>query len=512
MPQESTSNSQQIVRNTLLLYVRMFLTMIVGLYTSRIVLQTLGADDYGIYNLVGGFVMMLAYLNSVFVSASQRYLAFFIGKGDEEKLHRVFCTSMTIHAILGCIILMLAETVGLWFVNHALNIAPERMEAANWVYQFSILALIVNIIGIPYNSSVIAHEHMNVFAYISIIEVVMKLVIVYVLLAVSWDHLITYAALMALIGVWVCMVYIYYCRKHFKECHYRPLIDRTQIKEMGSYAGWTAVGTLGFTFKDQALNILLNLFLGTAVNAARGIAVQVNTLVGQFATNFFMAVSPQIIKQYASGNEDGSRKIVYSSAKFAFFLMAVIILPLSLNLHYILQLWLDAVPQFTYEFLLVILVGSLIATLASSTTTALQATGNIKVFQISISILFLLELPIAYGLLSMGAEPYIAVAPSIITQFIGVMLRFIILSRQVNHYSISYFLTHIILKSIAVVALAFAPCLFIQISCSSESLVWLLGSSMLYVVISCAIIFALGFNHEERSQIQQYAARMLHRK
>lgn len=509
MSTATSSNNKRIARNTLLLYVRMFLTMAVGLYTSRVVLQTLGASDYGIYNVVGGFVMMLAYMNSVFVSASQRYLSFFIGKGDSGQLHRVFCTSMSVHCILGLIIFLLAETFGLWFVNNYLAIDPARMEAANWVFQCSILVLVINIIAIPYNSSIVAHEHMNVFAYISIIDVVMKLAIVYMLIMAPWDKLITYSILMVLVTLLVSMVYVIYCRRHFSECHYSPIIDRERIKEMSSYAGWTAVGTLGFTFKDQALNIILNLFFGTTVNAARGIAVQANGIVNQFATNFFMAVSPQIIKQYASGDIEESRRLVYSSAKFAFFLMGVVIIPLLLNLRYLLLLWLGDVPEFTYEFLSVILVGSLIATLASSTTTALQATGDIRNFQIAISILFLIELPLAYLLLRMGYSPYIAVLPSVATQFLGIVLRFLILSRQIEGYNPGYFLTRIVLRSIAVISVSFAICAPLHARIARDTFLSLVLTSALYATVTAALVYAAGLTPSERGVVNGYARKLL---
>lgn len=503
--------NKRIAKNTMLLYVRMFLILVVGLYTSRVVLKTLGVNDYGIYNIVGGFVTMLAYINSVFVVASQRYLSYSIGKGDEEQLHRIFCTSVSIHAVLGIVILILAETVGLWFVNNCLNIDPLRMDAANWVYQCSILTLMINIIAIPYNANIVAHEHMNVFAKISIVDVLMKLVIVYALLVVAFDKLIAYAILMVVVTLLVSVIYIWYCRHNFRECHYEILLDRSQIKNMSSFAGWTAIGTLGFTFKDQLLNIILNIFFGTAVNAARGVAVQVSSMTNQFSTNFFMAVSPQIIKRYASGNLAGSRQLVYNSAKYAFFLMSIVTIPLLINLRYLLELWLGHVPMFTYEFLLVILTGTLIASLASSSTTALQATGNIKIFQISVATLFLLEVPLAYLLLKLGYNPYIAIAPSIITQMTGVILRFYILSRQVEGYEMIYFLVHIVLRSIVVTTISLLLCIWIYSIYHKSTFFFFLLSSMVNVGITATLIYVMGLTTTERKVIRNYAIKIYNR-
>lgn len=498
------SKNKRIAKNTLFLYARMFLTMVIGLYTSRIVLRVLGESDYGVYSVVGSLVIMLAYINSVFVSATQRYMSYSLGDGTEEKQHKVFCTSMSVHIILALIIFVLAETVGLWFINTCLEVPEERMCAANWVYQFSIISVLTSILTIPYNSSVIAHERMNIFAYISIIDAVMKLLMAYMLLTISWDKLIVYAALMSVITLITSPCYVIYCRNHFKECHYQVIIDKCQIKEMAAFSGWTAVGTLGFTFKDQLINILINIFYGTAVNAARGLTMQVNNIVNQFVVNIFMAVSPQIIKQYAAGNITESRKLVYGSAKFAFFLMGIIIIPLIINLRYILTLWLGEVPRYTYEFLVIILIGSLLATLSTSCTTALQATGNIRNFQITISILFLCEIPAAYILMHFDCAPFIAILPSLITQFLGILVRFYILHKQVEGYGVAYFLSRIVLQSVCVIALAFTICTFIACHLHQDSFPMLCVSTLIYIVITISIIYFAGISKNEREYINVF--------
>lgn len=511
MARDSKSNNKRIAKNTLVLYIRMFLTMAIGLYTSRVVLDVLGENDYGIYSVVGSLVIMLSYINSVFASATQRFLSYSIGEGAEAKQHKVFCTSMSVHIILASIILVLAESIGLYFINTHLDIAADRMIAANWVYHLSVLSVIISIITIPYNSSIIAHERMNVFAYISIIDVAMKLFIVYMLLIVSWDKLIIYAILMTLTTLLTSLANIIYCRRQFKECKYKIIFDKQQIKEMAAFSGWTAVGTLGFTFKDQLINIFINIFYGTAVNAARGLTMQVNNIVNQFVVNFFMAVSPQIIKQYASGNLSECRRLVYGSAKFAFFMMSVIIIPLIINLKYALELWLNDVPQYTYEFLIIVLLGSLLASLATSSTTALQATGNIKKFQLAISILFLCELPIAYVLMRLGYSPYIAILPSIATQFLGIAVRFYILQKQVGSFSFMHFFFNIVLKSVCVTAFAFSICAFFAYHIPQNSFLMLCCTTIGYIIITMLSIYMLGISRTEREYVNSFVKKIIHR-
>lgn len=328
------SSNKRIAKNTLLLYFRMVLIIIVGLYTSRVVLNTLGVSDYGIYNVVGGIVSMLAFLNSAMVAASQRFISFELGTDDSERLKKVFCTSVSIHIVLALIIFLIAETLGLWFVNTHLNIPAERMGAANWVYQCSILTLMLTVVSVPYNSCIVAHEHMKAFAYVSILEAVLKLLVVYLLLVGAVDKLVLYAILVAAVAFVIRIIYGIYCKRHFEECTYRFVLDRKLFKEMFAFAGWSIIGNLGFSMKDQGSNIILNLFFGTAVNAARGIAMQVNGIISNFSNNFTMALNPQITKQYAAGGTKASMELVYLGCRFSFFLLLMIVIPVFINMDY----------------------------------------------------------------------------------------------------------------------------------------------------------------------------------
>ena len=307
----ASESNKRIAKNTLLLYFRMLLIIIVGLYTSRVVLNTLGVSDYGIYNVVGGIVAMLAFLNSAMVAASQRFISFELGTGNIERLKKVFCTSVSIHIVLAGIIFLIAETIGLWFVNTHLNISIERMEAANWVYQCSILTLLLTVVSVPYNSCIVAHEHMKAFAYVSIVEAVLKLLIVYLLLLGNFDKLILYSILVVAVALIIRIIYGIYCKQHFEECTYRFVFDKQLFKEMFAFAGWSVIGNLGFSFKDQGSNIILNLFFGTTVNAARGIALQVNGIISNFSNNFTRSLTPQNTTKYSVGD-------VVSSVKFVF--------------------------------------------------------------------------------------------------------------------------------------------------------------------------------------------------
>ena len=354
MNETNKSGNKIIAKNTLLLYVRMFLTIIIGLYTSRVVLQVLGVDDYGIYNVVGGFVYLLSYIKTGFVAATQRYLNFALGQNNNEELNWVFSNSLTVYYIFAVVTLLVSETFGLWYLNNHIVIAPDRIVAANWVFQCAVLMLVVEMISIPYNTCVIAHEHMNVYAYLSILDSLLRLVAVFILMVSPYDNLILYAILMVSSSCIIRLLYTVYCKRHFAECHYKFRLDKGLLKGMFIFQGWSALGTLGFTFKDQVVNIIINNILGPAVSAARAIAIQVSGVINQFATNVVTAVSPQITQRYAAGELEESRRLVYISSKFSFFLMAIVVIPLVLNLRYVLQLWLGDVPEYAYEFVIIV--------------------------------------------------------------------------------------------------------------------------------------------------------------
>ena len=507
---QTMGNNRRIAKNTLLLYFRMLLTIAVGLYTSRVVLNTLGVSDYGVYTVVGRIVAMLSFLMAALTAASQRFISFELGRGDQQRLKQIFCTSVTIHAVLAVIIFVVAETVGLWFVNTHLNIDPSRMTAANWVYQCSIFTFMLTVVSVPYNSCIVAHEHMDAFAYISILEVALKLLIVYLLLLINYDKLIIYGVLVLVVALVVRLTYGIYCKRHFDECTYHFSFDKSLFREMFSFAGWSVVGNLGFSFKDQVANVILNLFFGTVVNAARGVALQVNGIISGFSTNFMMALNPQITKQYAAGNTAESVRLVYAGCRYSFFLLAFISIPVMINLDYLLKLWLGIVPEYTSTFLLLALISALINSMSQPLVTALHATGNIKFFQILICIIMLCELPLAYLILFFGGKPYMAMYPTVLVTLIGLFARFIVLKRLVPVYRLRYFAVKVVGKNLVLGTFCIVSAHYIN-NLFPVSLGAFILTSFITCSIVAIIVYLCGITSMERVKINDKIISYLHR-
>ncbi len=502
MSDDRKLNKKRIAKNTALLYVRMIFVIVVGLYTSRVVINALGVSDYGVYNVVGGIVSMLAFLNTAMTAASQRFISYELGGGDKNKLNKVFCTSVNIHLLIALVIFVLAETIGLWFVNTELNIESDRITAANWVYQFSIVTFMLTVWSVPYNSCIVAHEHMNAFAYIGIVDVVLKLGIALLLSWSDFDKLILYALLIFVISLIIRLAYGLYCKIHFEECRYRFVWDKELFKKMFSFAGWSVLGNLGFSFKDSVSNIILNIFFGTTVNAARGIAMQVNGMIISFSHNFSMSLYPQITKQYAAGNVEASKSLVYAGARYSFYLMMIICIPFLINMDYVLGLWLGVVPEYTGIFLALTLMGSLIYALAGTLTTALQATGNIKVFQIGISIIMLAELPAAYVLLKMGYPPYSAMCPSLVTYTIAVFFRLYLLKHLVPVYDYKYYTIFVFLWPISIFVICYLLCHCMRCYFEDGFATTILTSS-LSIIIILLVIYFIGITNIERLTVNK---------
>lgn len=495
------TDSKKIAKNTLLLYFRMLLTIIVGLYTSRVILNVLGISDYGIYNVVGGVVSMLSFLNAAMTGASQRFIAFELGKNDKKQLNRVFCTSVLIHFALAGIVLIIAETIGLWFLNTHLNISPDRMVAANWVYQCSVFTFLLTIVSVPYNSCIVAHEHIKTFAYVSILEVSLKLLIVYLLLIIPKDKLITYSLLILGLAIIIRLIYGIYCKRHFEECTFRYVYDRKLFNSMFSFAGWNTLGNLGFSVKDQGANIILNLFFGTTINAARGIALQVNGIINNFSQNFLMALNPQITKQYASNNIQQSVDLVYAGCRFSFYLLMLISIPFILHKDYLLFLWLKNVPEYTDLFLQFTLMAAIVEVMSNPLTTALQATGKIRNVQITVCIIMLCELPAAYLILKAGGEPYMTMYPTLIAALVKLFLRFYFLKKEVSLYELRYFLLFIVLRNLLIAIIGYG------LSCKlvdyfDVDFVSFLVSTLLITIINILLIYLLGLSVDERRFIK----------
>ena len=409
MMKESTAseNNKRIAKNTVYLYIRMFVMMAVGLFTSRIVLDALGAADYGINNVVGGVIVLFSFLNSALTSATQRFLNFFMGKRDKEKVSAVFSMSMTMYVVLSVIIVVLGETLGLWFLNTYLNIPEDRMWAAQWVYQFTIIQFVVNMLRIPYNASIIAYERMNFFAYISLVDVVAKLLVVYLLYVTPFDRLITYSLFYTLIPIIVSIIYKIYCNRSFSTTRYFPRTwEPGLFREILGYSGWQFLNGASNVLSSQGLNIILNMFHGVTLNAAAGVASQVSAHVNGFVANFQVAFQPQIVKTYAANKTEDFNSLVYRSSKFSYFLILVLMIPLMFSLDKILSIWLVDVPPYTLEFCQLILIYQAIDAVKEPFGYGVNATGKIRTVKLIASTTKFMNLPLAYMVLFMGMAPW----------------------------------------------------------------------------------------------------------
>ncbi len=489
-------SNKRIAKNTLMLYFRMILTMLVSLYTSRVVLNTLGVEDFGIYNVVAGFVTMFGFLNSAMASATQRFLAFEIGKGDHDQLRNVFSMSVNIHFLIAFIIFILAETIGLWFVNTQLTIPAGRMGAAQCVYQFSILAMMVTMVSVPYNAMIIAHERMNVFAWVSIIEVSLKLFIVFMLQWFGFDKLKFYAVLTFCVSLIIRFIYGFYCSRQFKESRFRYFWDRPLFKTLASYAGWNLWGNIAAVLQGEGVNVLLNIFFGPVINAARGIAFQVKGAVNQFVANFQMAMNPQIIKSYAVNDLKYMHQLIFRGAKYSFFLLFTLSLPIMLETEQILRLWLKTVPEYTVIFTRLVIMNVLIDCISGPLMTAAQASGKIKLYQSVVGGLLILNLPVSYLFLKFGFQPQVTIIVSIGVSVLALLFRLLIL-RNLVKLKIDNFFYQVILKiTIVGIFAAIIPLLFsIFMNISIHRFVIVTLTS---IVSSLSVIFFLGLSNDER--------------
>ena len=452
----TSENNKRIAKNTLLLYFRMMLTMIVSLYTSRVVLNALGVEDFGIYNVVGGVVAMFNVLSGSLSAAISRFITYELGKENKEKLKTIFSSAVTIQLALGLIITLIAETIGLWFLNVEMNIPESRMVAANWVYQFSIITFIINLISVPYNAAIIAHEKMSAFAYISILEVIGKLLIAYLIVISPIDKLTFYAILMCVIALIIRFVYGLYCKQHFEECTYKFIIDKNLLKEMFGFAGWNFLGAGSWQLMTQGVNILLNIYFGVAINAARGIATQIDNALILLVNNFTTAVNPQITKSYASKNYDYMYSLIFKSAKFSYFLLLIFAIPIICETNMVLKLWLDNVPSNTISFVRLALVTSMIHILSNSMVTAMLATGNIKKYQIIVGGLGMLVLPLAWFSFYIGFPAEMAYITTIIIFLFQLICRLYLLNEMIG-MDIKRFIKEVLFKVIFTSSIA---CLF----------------------------------------------------
>lgn len=401
------SNNKRIAKNTAFLYIRQLIVMVVSIYTSRVILDVLGASDYGVYNVVGGIVTMMSFLNGALGSSSSRFLTYELGKGNQDKLNSTFSASLNLHICVALIVLIVGETLGLWFFYEKLVIPADRVNAAFWVYQFSIITTMVNFTQVPYNASLIAHENMSIYAYVGLYEAVSKLIIVYLLMVSPIDKLIFYGLLLMLNTVGIQLFYRYYTSKRYQECHFRLVKEKPLYKTLLGYSGWDLFGGAAVICQNQGLNILLNMFFGPVVNAARAIAVQVQTAVSMFVNNFLTAVRPQVVKNFAEDKTDEMYQLTFNAAKFAYLLMLALVLPVCFEINFILNFWLGKnMPQDTPVFAVLVLCTYLMETYHQASLMSYHAIGKIKLGNIIGGTLMMCALPLSYVTLKLGAPAY----------------------------------------------------------------------------------------------------------
>lgn len=500
---DSQSNKKRLAKNTAMLYMRTFFVMIISLFTSRVILQTLGVEDYGTYTIVGGFISFFSIISGTLVATTQRYITFEQGKEKNGNPQKIFGAAMSIHIALSIFLLLLFETLGLWFLNCKLNIPDNRMDAANWVYQLSVLAFLINIISTPYMAVIIAYERMKAFAYISILDVVLKLAVVYALYLTPFDRLVMYSIFLFGIAFLDRMIYNIYCRIHFSETKLILVKDKRLYRSMFSFAGMNFIGSFASILAHQGVDIIINLFFGVTLNAARGIANQVLGAFARFVNDFMTAINPQITKEYAAGNKDKSIELCFQGAKFSFFLMLLFAVPVIYRTPQILHLWLGDYPDYSIIFIRCAFVLSLLTILSSPLITEILATGNLTSTTWWIGGTRLITLPLVYLCYKLGGSPEYAYYSLIFIEIISLNLRLIILEKIIGVKIWKKFTISVFARTIASAFIALCTIYFIN-DFFEESFWDLFAFTIVAIFVNMLIILAFGITKNERVLILSY--------
>lgn len=500
-------NTRRIAKNTLVLYVRTLFTMLVSLYTSRVILNTLGVSDFGIINVVGGFVGMFSVISNSLSSSISRFITFELGHGNFNKLRLIFSTSVNIQIGISLIIVILAECIGVWFINHKLNIPEGRLIAANWVFQCSLLSFVIGLISVPYNACIIAHERMSAFAYISILETILKLVIVYMLFISPYDKLISYSILFVIVAIIIRLIYGWYCHNHFAESHYKFVYDKSLIKEMSGFAGWSFFGNGAYMLNTQGVDMLINIFFGVTLNAAKGVASQVQNAVMQFVGNFTVALNPQITKSYASGDREYMNKLVCRGARFSYFLLLIFTVPIVCEADYILHLWLKTVPEYAPIFLRLMLFGTLMTLLGNTMLTAIFATGKIRKYQLAVTIVGCFVFPLTWLAFRMGLPPETTYYIYIVIYFLLVFVRLYI-AKGLLKFPVQLYLFDVVFRVVIVSVVAFIVPLIV-IRYFEPGFLRLCISCIVGLCSSLLTINILGLEKSEREMLYKKTSYLL---
>ena len=493
-------DNRLIAKNTIYLYVRMLLTMLVSLYTSRVVLQQLGVEDYGIYNIIGGVVVLFSVVNGAMVLSTQRFLNYELGRNNAINAQKLFSASVNIHVLITLIFLLLAETIGLWFVNHGMNIPAGKLLSANWVYHFSVIATAVSIVRTPYNAAIIAYERMAAYAYISVVDVLCKLGIVY-LLALSNNKLVDYACMVTLVTALITACYVLYCLRNFEICRYVKNLDTTHYKSLLSFSWWSLFGSVANMGASQGIAIVLNIYFGVTVNAAMGIANQVNAAVYQFVSNFQTAFNPQIIKSYAAGEMEYFKTLILNTSRYSYFLLFFISLPITICAPEILRMWLGQVPAHSVSFFRLMMAFMLIDAIQGPLWVSAQATGKIKNYQCLMSFLILLNLPISICLLHFIHVPELVLAVKVCVNILTAVARVLYLERLYGFPAIRY------VKEVLWTCLMISLCSFwipTYASIWTDGIMKVLVVTLVSLLTTSVTIYLVGLSRPEKELAKRY--------
>lgn len=496
---DNASNNKRIAKNTAVLYVRMIVMMVISFYTSRVMLNALGVEDYGINNVVGGLVAMFSIISSSLSSSVSRFITFGLGKGDIQHLKKTFSTAINIHIILAFVVILATETVGVWFLNNKMNIEANRMNAANWVLHCSTITFAIGLLSVPYNAAIIAHEKMSTFAYMTIFDAVAKLAIVLGIKHYGGDKLILFAILNIIPIAISQIIYWQYSKRKFEECTYELGWDKKTTKEIGGFAVWNFIGCTAGLMKDQGVNIAINIFTGATINAARGIAMQVNGIISKFIGNFTIALNPQIIKDYAAGNLERMHKLIFTGTRFSYFLFMFLAIPIFFEVENILYIWLGQVPAHTVLFTRLVLILTLCEIISYTLITAQNATGKIKNYQLVVGSILLMNFPISYLMLYWGFAPESTLVVAIIISQVCLVARLFFLRTSIKLH-ITKFIKEVYLKAILVTVLS-ASTPFVCYWFIEPSTIRFFIVCGVSIITSMLCIYYVGCNTEEHKTI-----------
>lgn len=500
--------NKKIAKNSIYLFIRMIFSMSISLYTTRAILDILGVIDFGIYNVVGGVIVFFGFINQTMSTTTSRFITTALGKNDESLLHKIFCMSMNFHIAIAVLTIIIGETIGLWFVLNKLVIPIDRLDAALFLYHATVLSTCISIVNVPYNASIIAHEHMGAFAYISILQVISKLLIVLILPYIDADRLIVFSILTILISILIQIIYWQYSRRKFKENKFNIIWDKKIWKDMSGFASWNITGDLAFMCNTQGLNMLLNMFFGPVVNAARGVAIQVESVLLQFIGNFQTAINPQITKTYAAGDIEHTIYLLLKASKFCFFLMFIIAIPIYIEIEYILNFWLADVPNYTISFVKLTILMVSIDCLSRPLHIAIFATGKVRRYQIFQSSLYLTFLPLSYILLKyQNISPNLIIGILCVFKFLMLLIR-VERVKSLVELSIRIYIIEVIIPSLSCLIISFIiPIMIKQII--EPSFIRLIIISLISLISSLSVIYTIGLNHGEKEFINNQIKKRL---